>query len=571
MSVTSRIADYHGVPTLFVNDQPQVGMAYITYFEENNRYQDFADAGYTLFTFATFFGGQTINETSQIKPFSPGIFDVKGEADYSVFDRSVGQILAVCPQAMIFPRVNMSLPKWWEDEHPDDLNDTGFKGNRRRACFSSKLWRKQSEDFLLQLIDQVEAQPWKDHFVGYQIACGNTEEWFSFDQRGSIGKASRDEFAARGGRSDDAVAYRQFLSQIVAEDIIYLAGVVKKRTNRQLAVGSFYGYTFETPHWMSCHMAVKTILASDDVDFLCSPSSYMNTRSPGQDWPCMTVLDSLLLHGKAYFTELDTRTYLSKFPGQCRANSVVPGTYEQPIWLGPKSPDVSRWLLRANIARQLTHGTNSWWFDMWGGWYATPAMMQEMKNLRAIAVTAMQDGHRESIAQVAVFIDETNYSHFDGSSPLSSQIASLNRRPLGLAGAPYAIYDISDFSAVRNRYHAFVMLAPSMTEAMTEAVSILKAENKPYLLVDENHPSLDTASLRTLYKTANVFVYCDSDDVIYANDHYLAIHAATAGEKRLRLPRRRRITPLLPTGEPLETDSLTVDLQPFETRLFRLD
>ena len=303
MSVTSRIADYHGVPTLFVNDQPQVGMAYITYFEENNRYQDFADAGYTLFTFATFFGGQTINETSQIKPFSPGIFDVKGKADYSVFDRSVARILAACPQAMIFPRVNMSLPKWWEDEHPDDLNDTGFKDNRRRACFSSKLWRKQSEDFLLQLIDHVEAQPWKDHFVGYQIACGNTEEWFSFDQRGSIGKASRDEFAARGGRSDDAVAYRQFLSQIVAEDIVYLAGVVKKRTNRQLAVGSFYGYTFETPHWMSCHMAVKTILASDDVDFLCSPSSYMNTRSPGQDWPCMTVLDSLLLHGKAYFTE----------------------------------------------------------------------------------------------------------------------------------------------------------------------------------------------------------------------------------------------------------------------------
>jgi hypothetical protein len=208
---------------------------------------------------------------------------------------------------------------------------------------------------------------------------------------------------------------------------------------------------------------------------------------------------------------------------------------------------------------------------MWGGWYATPAMMQEMKDLRAIAVTAMQDDHRESVAQVAVFIDETNYSHFDGSSPLATQIAYHGRRPLGLAGAPYAIYDISGFSAVRSRYRAFVMLAPSMTEAMAEAISILKAESKPYLLVDENHPLLDTASLRTFYKTANVFVYCDSDDVFYANDHYLAIHAATAGEKRLRLPCRRRVTPLLPVGEPLETDSLTVDLQPFETRLFRLD
>ncbi len=115
------------------------------------------------------------------------------------------------------------------------------------------------------------------------------------------------------------------------------------------------------------------------------------------------------------------------------------------------------------------------------------------------------------------------------------------------------------------------MLAPFMTEAMAEAISILKAESKPYLLADESHPSLDSTALRNLYKTANVFVYCDSDDVIYANDHYLAIHAATAGKKHLRLPRKRRITPLLPVGEPLETDSLTVDLQPFETRLFRLD
>jgi beta-galactosidase len=570
MGVTSKIAPYGGVPTLFVNGEPQVGMAYITYFQENNRYEDFAKAGYNLFTFATFFAGQTINETSQIKPFSPGIFDVKGQEDYTDFDRSVEQILKACPNAMIFPRVNMSLPAWWEDENPDELNDTGYGGNRRRACFSSKLWRRQSEEFLLKLIDHVEASSWCDHIVGYQIASGNTEEWFSFDQKGSIGKASRERFLEWGGDVSDEVGYRQFLSDIVADGIAYLAGVVKARTHRRLAVGSFYGYTFETPFWQSNHMGLRRLLNCGDVDFLCSPASYMRVRAPGRDWPCMTVLDSLKLHGKAYFVELDTRTHLSKFPKDSREGSTVPGTYEQPIWLGPESPEVCRWILRANISRQLTHGYNSWWFDMWGGWYASPELMVELRDLREIGASVLHGTDRRSIAEVAVFIDETCYSHLPDGRALGYRIAAANRDQLGVCGVPYDIYEISDFEAVQSNYLACVMLIPAMTTDMERALDRCKQADLPVLVVSQENPDLTTNALREFYADCGVWNWCDTDDVIYASNDLVAIHAATAGKKLIRLPQLQEIVPLLPAGESFTDDVIEVELEQYETRLFAL-
>ena len=43
---TSKIMPLGGVPTLFVNDSPIPGIAYMNYFTEKNRYSDFAGAGF---------------------------------------------------------------------------------------------------------------------------------------------------------------------------------------------------------------------------------------------------------------------------------------------------------------------------------------------------------------------------------------------------------------------------------------------------------------------------------------------------------------------------------------------
>ena len=98
----SSVENYRGVPTLFVEDKPIPGFAYMTYRTHNSRYDAFAALGCTLFSMPVFFGEQTINETTQIPPMAKGIFD--GDTpDYSLFDADVQKILDACPDAYIVP------------------------------------------------------------------------------------------------------------------------------------------------------------------------------------------------------------------------------------------------------------------------------------------------------------------------------------------------------------------------------------------------------------------------------------------------------------------------------------
>ena len=124
----------------------------------------------------------------------------------------------------------------------------------------------------------------------------------------------------------------------------------------------------------------------------------------------MTVLDSLKLHGKLYFTEYDSRTHLTRPLAECRENACKPGTYDRGVWLGPASPAVSRGVIRATFARQLTHGHASWWFDMWGGWFADPDIMRDMAEFVRIAQQDLANPQRQSIAQLAVVVDENAYA-----------------------------------------------------------------------------------------------------------------------------------------------------------------
>ena len=44
--------------------------------------------------------------------------------------------LQACPDAFVFPRITVTLPHWWEEEHPEECNDTGVNGKPPRAGFS---------------------------------------------------------------------------------------------------------------------------------------------------------------------------------------------------------------------------------------------------------------------------------------------------------------------------------------------------------------------------------------------------------------------------------------------------
>ena len=77
---------------------------------------------------------------------------------------------------------------------------------------------------------------------------------------------------------------------------------------------------------------------------------------------------------------------------------------------------------------------------------------------------------------------------------------------------------------------------------------------------------------RNLAEFAGAHVWCDSDDVIYANRSLLCLHTASAGDKTIRLPAPAVATDLWTgqsTGSPV--DSLTVPMPPYRTRMWRTE
>ena len=176
MSVTACVKTLNGIPQLFIHNTPLEGAAYMTYLTERSHYADFAKMGYRLFSIPVFFATHSVNAGAQNPPFAKGIFDDENAPDFSKFDSDVASIVKASPTAAILPRVNVTLPFRWCDENSAELCDFGYHG-LRWPCFASDKWMAEVKRYTEKLIDHVEASPYRDNIVGYQLSTGWTEEW----------------------------------------------------------------------------------------------------------------------------------------------------------------------------------------------------------------------------------------------------------------------------------------------------------------------------------------------------------------------------------------------------------
>ena len=151
----SKIEIKNGNPCLYVDDQPTSAMAHTTYFPERNRYRDFIDAGYRIFFMNISFTTLPINPDTEFSPFHAGVFEDPNKPDYSEFEEYIHEILHTCPDAIIFPRIYVSMPKWWCDTHPDDVYLTD-KGALREAMYSDA-FRRDGSEMLAKLIRHIKS------------------------------------------------------------------------------------------------------------------------------------------------------------------------------------------------------------------------------------------------------------------------------------------------------------------------------------------------------------------------------------------------------------------------------
>ncbi|MGX7673709.1 beta-galactosidase [Plantactinospora sp. DSM 117369] len=524
------VGDHNGAPAILLNGQPLPAVAYMTYLPHRGQFGDFADAGYRLFSVASFLGDRGINSTSGIRPFRPGIWKGPNEYDFTPVDEDLARVLDARPDALVLLRVNLDVPEWWEALHPDELS-VASDGGTLRQSFSSTVWKRQAGDVLRALIRHNSRSPLGRSVIAYHLGAGQTEEWMYHGNRDRFPEYSRShqqafrvwlrrtyrtDRALRAAWQDDTVSlhtatipdatarlgdesrvlrdpateqpsidYYQFHSHAVADAVIHFCRVVKQEVGDSALAGAFYGYNMETTQVDVGQNALRQVLASPQVEFLASPNSYAR-RQPGNDWAYFSLTDSVKLHGKLWMSESDTRTHLSQglsvVAPEVNPTGSVPGQYDSSLWLGPEDPTITLALLKNNLARALATGAGLWWFDMWGGWYDDPEMMAFMANARGLVAESMR-ADRRSAAQVAVVVDEESYAYFSHSRNHNQQFLYGQRLELGRMGTPYDILHAQDLHDRRTHHHKLFIFLNSIKvdRHLRQVVKGLRDQGRSFL------------------------------------------------------------------------------------------
>ncbi len=586
----SEVKVVNGIPKLFVNEAEVPSCAYTTYFDERNRYEDFTKAGYDLYSVTVAFASRALNAFTGFTPYEKGIFDDVEGPDFSLLDNAVNKVLKVNPNACIFPRIHMTMPEWWCEKYPDETIVSPC-GEVRELLFSEQ-FRKDGSEMLKQLIAHVEASSYSENIIGYHLADGCTEEWFHYGRQGGQCKNAEKYFYdfldknypqeslphklpdlngiyVEGEIKDPLLKrYLEFSNVSVADTIAHFAQTVKTVTNRTKTVGTFYGYVTEICSPLPGDIALDRIINCPDIDFFCSPNSYVETRALGIDWGDSLPFASLRKHGKIYFSECDIRTSLSDYINNCRPGADKNNKYYGDIWLGPKTVKGSVSAMRKAYAHQLSRRNSLWWFDMWGGWYDHPKYMAEAKRCLKLFGSLNPDAYGYK-PELAVFADGELYQR-QGCSHPSYRAQSAIRNALGISGIPYDLYLLSDFESVVNNYKAVIFPVAVSSPGLEKAVKFCEKKGIPYLRASLDKWEYSPEELREFAKPAKIHIFSTQNDVVYAGCSLLAIHSATAGKKEIKLPEKALVKNVCSNQKPFISDKITLELKKHETIIFAL-
>lgn len=627
-SVTAEVKVEHGRPLLYINGKETAPFAYMSYFGEVRYYREVAAAGIHLYSFPAYLGDRGINSASGIGPFRPSLWPEPGRYDYSSIEMDFRKLLEADPQAMAIIRIHLDPPGWWDRKHPTQCSLQPDGGSLRQS-FSSDLWREDAGAALGRLVSWLLDSEFRDHLAGIHLAAGFTEEWFYhfkerfYDQSPARKKAfqqwlqltyrdspahlksawNSDEVTfATAVPSDISGSFRaerwrneaterpvldtfRFHASTMAENIAYFCRIVKSTSNNRLLTGAFYGYHYYVTDPRRGHGALEQLLDCPDLDYLSSPNVY--TRVPGEDWPPMTAVQSVMKKGKLWLAENDTRTSLTTLLKKTKPEICPPGQYEGSVWLGPPDIETSTALLQANAARMLCYGYGGWWFDMWGGWFSHPAFLNIIKSTLDLHRTSRNADRVPLETQVCVVTDEEMHFFDAGYGTLAGEILA-NRSALGKTGAPYDLFLRSDLADIKSASYKVIWLLGILDLTPDEKALILERTRQGTTMLWTNEKGTflriparprtffpgrflwNETELSHIWEKAGVHLYVRTGDVIYAGNGLIGLHTNKGGSIDISLPFAARVTDAL-TGQPLadESDSIEIQLPPgSSTRLF---
>lgn len=626
----SKVELSNGVPGLVINEKSYPPYAYMSYLGKEKYYKEAANADIHLYNIPAYLGDRGINSNSGIGSFRSAIWVGENEYNFSSLTKDFEEILKADEKAKVIVRLHLDPPLWWEKLNPNETCQLNDSSTFRISYFSEK-WRNEAGKVLELCIEWLLNSPYSEHLIGIHIAGGFTEEWFyhfkqyfydknplrikAFQQwlrkkyqnntfelqsawrNKSItfntaqladisGKERREEWR-KAEKEQNVIDTYRFHSETMANNIVYFCKIVKEKSNGRLLTGAFYGYHFFVTDPRRGHGALAKLLECQDLDYLSSPNVY--NRILGEDWPPMVAIGSVHKHGKLWLAENDTRTFKTTLLKD-RAPEICPlGQYESEIWRGPKDKETSIAFLLKNLGRMLTKGYGGWWFDMWGGWFSDPELLNVLKMGQQFFKEYPPQEEIKMSAQVCVIVDE-ELSFWDASFGKLTENILVNRYPLGKTGAPYDLYlrtDLSDLTS--NEYRVIWLMGMlKLNEEETKQIEKWKQQGIMVLWTDGtgtriyNHDAdviyykdkfkWSNSELRELWKNAGVHIYLENNDVLYAGRKWICVHTVEGGNRTLKFPFYAQV--IDPVNNKIIADStnfIETNLAPRSTTLFRVN
>ena len=385
--------------------------------------------------------------------------------DWKAFDAQMEMFEANAPGAYYNLALQLDTRDWYLAAHPECSNSYW----NLVETAGHEPWRADTAASLQEFLRQIEAR-YGDRVFAYSLLCGSSTEWYTNSQgRGRpeaeirehpIKTASFRNFTgdptatmpplevlqhtSHGVFRDpvaDAAALRywRFHHEIIGDAIVYFCRKAQEVLQHRKLLGLFYGYLTQLNSerlLQEGHLGYERVWSCPDIDMIYAPAKYGTPRSfEGASGYLLTV-DSLDLHDKLVFHEVDHTTHVArdtvengrKIPG---GNTKLPTAF------------ASRQVLRREFALTRAKRTALWWFDFLGGNYARPEMMDMIAEL-VRAQDRLRDVPLRSVAEIAVFGDVPSMYHIHARSSVADDLLVQPPDALARIGAPYDIYNFSD-------------------------------------------------------------------------------------------------------------------------------
>ena len=442
------------------------------------------------------------------------IWTGEGQYNWANLDAQVDLFISQASNARMALMVHLDTRDWFLAENPGCADSF----SRLVQTAGWQKWRLSAARMVQDVLFHLDER-YPERFWAVFLFAGGTCEWFSRypadglepnaiaaqtyrNWAGPDAKIPSHDTLCHTTHGDlrdpaadaDAIRYWRYHNDVIADTISWFALKVKEMSRGSRLVGVFYGYmmVLDSARLVSNgHNAYSQILNDENIDVVFSPAAYQLRRLDNTSGFQLPV-DSLRLHKKLYFHEVDNTTHLVNDNPLAQA---LQKTHHKPM------ADLAQTVAysRRETAQALMHGQGYWWFDMFAGWYDEPALMDELARIRR-ATEYLWSGDMRSASEIAVFIDEESGYFIGCGSCLHQSLVVEQAEQLSRIGAPWDCFVASDFchpDLLQTPYRLFVFLnLVKPTTAIRRQIQALRRQGKSFLFVyapgflDENGPNL---------------------------------------------------------------------------------